>query len=143
MTATNGRNGSEGGSEAHGLPYRFNSVRVTDRHTVKRWFSSPVAKKWENVLSIYFEQLFFYVGVVDVEDVARVVFKGNPTRWDTNWHRIYLDFKPNGRLDSFSMSLRKVGGDGQVRVSFPDISSWRITQTPETILQNFHASLSR
>lgn len=124
------------------FPYGLRSVTVIDQDIVQRWFSSPVARKWENVLSTYFEQLFFYVGLVDVENTHRVVFKGNPTKWDTHHHRIYLDFKPNEKQDSFSMSLRKIG-DNEMQVSFTDIPTWRITQTPEVILHNIHQSLAR
>lgn len=126
------------------FPYGSNSLEVTRPNIVKRWFASPVANKWENLLTVYFEQVFFFVGVKNIENVTRVVFKGNPTRWDTCAHRIHLDIRQNDSLSSYSISLRRSSGrDEQMLVSFTDVPPWRITQTPEVILNDVHESLSR
>ena len=106
-------------------------------------FTANVRERWENVLTIYFEEIFFFDSIEVNNGRVRVVFKGNPTNWCVSHYRAYLDFDPSKskppRIE-FGFILDK--GSDDLRIQFSNVEITRITQTPEALMQVLHHELS-
>lgn len=110
--------------------------------TITALFTANVRERWENVLTTYFEEIFFFECIEVIDGKVRVVFKGNPTDWWVAHHRAYLVFDPASTMHpriEFGFVLDK--GEDDLHIQFSNVDVSRITHTPEALMQVLHSQL--
>lgn len=111
--------------------------------TITALFTANVRERWENVLTTYFDEVFFFDAIEVIKDgKIRVGFRGNPSNWWTSHHRAYLVFDDETVLSDLKFGFVLDKGDGDLHIQFSNVDVQRITQTPEALMHILHLELT-
>ena len=102
-------------------------------------FSGAVRSRWEDILTVYFGQVFFFHEIIPVEDRTRVKFCGNPTSWKRSANHVYLDIRKVEENDGYEVVVdADLGWRGPIHVALYGVPMQGITDTPEFLVMSVH-----